>query len=85
LNKKKQGSGRRQHAKVTASDVAALAGVSPMTVSRVINGERSVRESTRAAVEKAIKQLGYSPNKAARSLASASQMKTETRAEKVLP
>ena len=75
MNKKKQGSGRRQHARVTASDVAALAGVSPMTVSRVINGERSVRESTRAAVEKAIKQLGYSPNKAARSLASASQMK----------
>lgn len=67
--------GRRQHARVTASDVAALAGVSPMTVSRVINGERSVRESTRTAVEKAIRRLGYYPNKAARSLASASQMK----------
>lgn len=75
MNKKKQGAGRRQHARVTASDVAALAGVSPMTVSRVINGEGSVRQITRAAVEKAIKQLGYSPNKAARSLASASQMK----------
>ena len=74
-SKKKQGSGRRQHARVTASDVAALAGVSPMTVSRVINGEGSVRESTRAAVERAIEKLGYSPNKAARSLASASQMK----------
>jgi len=60
---------------VTASDVAALAGVSPMTVSRVINGEGSVRESTRIAVETAIKQLGYSPNKAARSLASANQTK----------
>jgi LacI family transcriptional regulator len=46
-----------------------------MTVSRVINGRGSVRESTRVAVESAIEQLGYSPNKAARSLASASQMK----------
>ena len=72
---KRQTSGRRQHERVTASDVARLAGVSPMTVSRVVNGETSVRESTRIAVERAIKQLGYSPNKAARSLASASPIK----------
>jgi LacI family transcriptional regulator len=45
-----------------------------MTVSRVINGEASVKESTRAAVNKAIRKLGYSPNKAARSLASANEV-----------
>lgn len=45
-----------------------------MTVSRVINGETSVRQTTRAAVNRAIEALGYSPNKAARSLASASQV-----------
>jgi LacI family transcriptional regulator len=71
---KRQTSVRRQHARVTASDVARLAGVSPMTVSRVINGEDSVRQSTRSAVNRAIKQLGYLPNKAARSLASANQV-----------
>lgn len=44
-----------------------------MTVSRVINGQTNVRESTREAVNLAISDLGYSPNKAARSLASANQ------------
>lgn len=70
----KQTSPRRQHAKVTISDVAHRAGVSPMTVSRVINGEANVRPKTRDAVNSAIKELGYSPNKAARSLASATQV-----------
>jgi LacI family transcriptional regulator len=74
LPRKRNGSGRRQHAKVTATEVARLAGVSPMTVSRVINGDARVRESTREAVNRAIEKLGYSPNKAARSLASASQV-----------
>ncbi|HET8710740.1 MAG TPA: LacI family DNA-binding transcriptional regulator, partial [Spongiibacteraceae bacterium] len=50
-------------------DVARLAGVSPKTVSRVVNGEAHVREATKAAVEKAISALGYRPNLAARSLA----------------
>jgi LacI family transcriptional regulator len=40
-----------------------------MTVSRVINGEPNVRESTREAVMEAINQLKYSPNTAARTLA----------------
>jgi LacI family transcriptional regulator len=75
LTKKKKHAVRRQHANVTATDVARLAGVSPMTVSRVINDEGSVRESTREAVNRAIRELGYSPNKAARSLASASPIK----------
>lgn len=45
-----------------------------MTVSRVINRETNVRQSTRDAVNAAIEALGYSPNKAARSLASATQV-----------
>jgi LacI family transcriptional regulator len=40
-----------------------------MTVSRVINGKRNVRESTRQAVLRAIDELNYSPNAAARTLA----------------
>jgi LacI family transcriptional regulator len=43
--------------------------VSAMTVSRVINGKRNVRDSTRAAVLKTIQELNYSPNAAARTLA----------------
>lgn len=55
----------------TLSDVAARAGVSPMTVSRVINGESSVRAKKRELVKEAIAALNYSPNPAARSLAGA--------------
>lgn len=59
----------------TIADVAAEAGYSPMTVSRVINGEKNVREGTRLAVQEAIAKLNYSPNLAARSLAGAEQIK----------
>ena len=75
MSKNKPSPRRRQHANITASDVAERAGVSPMTVSRVINGEASVRERTKKAVNEAIRELGYSPNKAARSLASANQIR----------
>lgn len=54
---------------VTLNDVARRAGVSPKTVSRVVNGEANVRSATREAVHKAIADLGYHPNMAARSLA----------------
>jgi LacI family transcriptional regulator len=57
----------------TALDVARLAGVSPMTVSRVINGEKNVRAATREAVLAAVRELSYAPNLAAKSLASAEQ------------
>ncbi|WP_369937467.1 LacI family DNA-binding transcriptional regulator [Xanthomonas tesorieronis] len=50
-------------------DVAARAGVSMKTVSRVINGEPNVREQTRRKVEQTMQQLGYQPNPSARSLA----------------
>ncbi|MEZ0244111.1 MAG: LacI family DNA-binding transcriptional regulator [Sphingomonas sp.] len=50
-------------------DVARAAGVSAMTVSRVVNGGSNVRATTREAVLAAIEKLNYSPNSAARSLA----------------
>ncbi|WP_022682929.1 LacI family DNA-binding transcriptional regulator [Sphingobium bisphenolivorans] len=60
---------RRQRNARTINDVALKAGVSPMTVSRVINGESVVRAQTREKVERAIAALDYSPSAAARSLA----------------
>jgi LacI family transcriptional regulator len=58
---------------VTLHDVAKHAGVSPMTVSRFVDGSRVVRDSAR--VKAAIEELGYLPNAAARTLASASALK----------
>ena len=56
-------------ARVTIRDVAARAGVSHQTVSRVINHNRRVSPETRAAVQAAIAELGYRPNAMARSMA----------------
>jgi LacI family transcriptional regulator len=56
---------------VTIHEVAHKAGVSPMTVSRVINGNVNVREATRERVMHAVRDLNYTPNPAARSLAAA--------------
>jgi DNA-binding LacI/PurR family transcriptional regulator len=50
-------------------DVAAAAGVSYQTVSRVINSHPSVRKSTREHVLATIENLGFRPNRAARALA----------------
>src|SRR4051794_23884109 len=55
-------------ASVTIRDVAALAGVSSMTVSRVINESARVSPSTRRRVEDAIAELGYVPSRLARGL-----------------
>lgn len=52
-------------------DVAALAGVSHQTVSRVFNNQPNIRPATKAKVEEAMAQLGYQPNPAARSLVTA--------------
>ncbi|PYI38713.1 LacI family transcriptional regulator [Arthrobacter psychrolactophilus] len=52
----------------TVKDVAARAGVSPKTVSNVVNGLVPVSESTRAKVEAAIAELDYIPNLSARGL-----------------
>jgi LacI family transcriptional regulator len=64
---------RRAGGAPTINDVARRAGVSPMTVSRVINGETNVRPATRERVDEAIAALSYAPNPAARSLAGAGQ------------
>ena len=56
--------------RATIFDVATRAGVSIKTVSRVVNNEPNVRESTKARVTKAIDQLNYRPDRSARNLAS---------------
>lgn len=68
-------SSRRSGNAVTIEDVARHAGVSAMTVSRSINGENSVRDTTREAVLASVKALNYVPNQAARSLASADHIR----------
>ena len=60
---------------VTIKDVARLSGVSPMTVSRVINQSLRVSPVTRSRVEQAIAELGYVPSSLARGL---SRQKTGT-------
>lgn len=55
----------------TIKDVAQSAGVSAMTVSRVLNGEANVRPETRERVQEAIRELRYRPNLSARNLARA--------------
>jgi DNA-binding LacI/PurR family transcriptional regulator len=53
---------------VSMRDVAALAGVSPRTVSNVVSGYVHVRPETRERVQRAIDELRYRPNMSARSL-----------------
>ncbi len=52
----------------TIKDIAKMVGVNPSTVSRVINGTASISEETKAKITKAMKELNYHPNVAARSL-----------------
>ena len=66
---------RRSNTAPTIADVAREAQCSPMTVSRVINGETNVREGTREQVLSAIEKLNYVPNRAARSLAGGAQLR----------
>jgi DNA-binding LacI/PurR family transcriptional regulator len=55
-------------ARVGVREVARAAGVSPQTVSRVLNGHDRIRDETRARVLEAVAALGYRMNNAARSL-----------------
>lgn len=55
--------------KVTIYDVATKAGVSPSTVSRVINNSPKVAENTRLCVRRAMRELGYVPDRTAQALA----------------
>ena len=54
----------------TIYDVAKRAGVSPKTVSRVLNGDAPVKKQTRDAVDAAMAELGYVPSNAARMMRS---------------
>lgn len=63
------GGPRPRHGSPTIRQVAAAAGVSRATASRVINGGELVSDQARAAVEAAIAQLGFRPNPMARNLA----------------
>jgi LacI family transcriptional regulator len=62
---------RKKGRAVTIDEVASQAGVSPMTVSRVVNGHGVVRDATKERVMRAVRELGYRPNLAASSLAAA--------------
>ena len=55
---------------VTIKDVAKLAGVSPSTVTRVVQNKSTISEDTKKRVRKAMKELNYHPNLNARSLVS---------------
>ncbi|MFE2977656.1 LacI family DNA-binding transcriptional regulator [Streptomyces sp. NPDC059258] len=59
----------RSGGRPTLEEVAARAGVGRGTASRVINGSPRVSDATREAVEAAVAELGYVPNRAARALA----------------
>jgi LacI family transcriptional regulator len=63
--KRRRGNAQR----TTIRDVAAAAGVSPMTVSRVLNRQENVTDETRSLVQATIERLNYSPSHVARSLA----------------
>ncbi|WP_396653394.1 LacI family DNA-binding transcriptional regulator [Microbacterium sp. WCS2018Hpa-23] len=56
--------------RATIEEVASAAGVSRSTVSRVVNGSTAVSPEALLAVQRAIEELSYVPNRAARSLAS---------------
>jgi LacI family transcriptional regulator, gluconate utilization system Gnt-I transcriptional repressor len=60
----------RSSGRVTLADVAGIAGVSPITVSRALRGERAVDPELVARVKAAADRLGYVPDPAARALAS---------------
>ncbi|MHB1275629.1 MAG: LacI family DNA-binding transcriptional regulator, partial [Candidatus Humimicrobiaceae bacterium] len=55
---------------LTIKDIAKIAGVSTMTISRVINNERYVKKDTKDRVLKTISEYGYEPNFFAKSLKS---------------
>jgi LacI family transcriptional regulator len=64
-DKRSTPSGKRE---ATIKDVAREAGVSAMTVSRVVNGKTNVRPATAERIERAIKKVNYRPNVGARLL-----------------
>jgi LacI family transcriptional regulator len=67
-NRKRPAVRKQKKAIPTIHDVARRGGVSAMTVSRVINGHKYVSDKTREKVFRAIKDLDFSPNAAARNI-----------------
>jgi len=61
---------RKGHKTVTIKEIAATCGVSPSTVSLVLNGSEKIKKSTRERVLKTAQRLDYQPNEMARSLVS---------------
>ncbi len=61
---------KTQNTKIRIKDIATLAGVSEGTVDRVLHNRGEVSEKSKAAVEKILEEINYSPNLLARSLAS---------------
>src|SRR5271154_1453158 len=59
---------RKMQRNPTMADVAKLAGVGTMTVSRLLSGTVTVSEETAKRIHRAIQQLNYQPNEVARSL-----------------
>lgn len=64
------GKNRRASGKITLADVAKLAGVGQMTVSRALRTPEQVSQALREKIQQAVEILGYVPNAAARELAS---------------
>lgn len=68
MNGRTKDNGRNRVEDVTIVQVAAAAGVSPASVSRVLSGNRRVTAGVQQAVREACERLGYRPNQIARSL-----------------
>src|SRR5688500_12699609 len=62
--------GRRSRGGLTLTDVARVAGVSPITVSRALNSPQQLTAETLARVQEAVTRTGYVPNRVAGGLAS---------------
>ena len=62
--------GVKGHTRATLEDVASVAGVAPITVSRALRSPERVAAATRAKIDAAVKQVNYIPNLVAGSLAS---------------
>lgn len=74
LARKRRATAESEAPSVTLEMVAAAAGVSPSTVSRILNGSAGVRESKVRAVNSAIAKLQFRPNPMARTLAGGKSM-----------
>ena len=71
MSTKKTPASSRSKGRITLNDVAKHAGVSPITASRALKSHIRVSDKLREKIFKAVDDLGYIPNQAARSLASA--------------